>query len=213
MKKAQKKVIKTLQNKDIYKVVITGGIAAGKSLVSAKLIELGACLIDCDLTARQVVEPGQPAYNKIVETWGKDILLPDGGLDRKKMGSIIFSKAEEREKLNSITHPAIIMEISKSIEKSSSPIVFIDVPLYFETRRIIPCQEVWLVYCPFEIQLQRLINRDKISKTEALRRIGSQLPIDDKRDLANVIIDNSKDILWTEKQTEEYYKRLIENRN
>lgn len=177
--------------KDKYVIALTGGIATGKSLVSGFLGELGAGMVDTDKIAREVVSAGSPVLKKIEETWGRSVINPDGTLNRKKLGSIIFSSAKDREKLNSIIHPEIRRVMFERVRQCSAKIVFIDIPLLFESKEPIPYNESWLVWCKKEQQMERLMQRDGIDNEEALKRTGSQIDIDEKRKLADVIVENT----------------------
>ena len=174
---------------------LTGGIATGKSTVSRMFKELGAHLIDADLVARQVVEPGQPAYQEIVAHFGQAILLENGQLDRKALGAIIFQHPEERERLNQMTHPRVIAAIDAEEARihanESERLILVDVPLLIETGMYRSYPAVILVYAPENMQLQRLMERDRLSAEDARRRIAAQIPIDDKLRYATHVIRNA----------------------
>lgn len=172
-------------------IALTGGIATGKSLVSGFLMELGVELVDTDRISREVVSPGSPVLERIREIWGNKVICQDGTLDRKKLGEIIFSSEEDREKLNSVIHPEIRRVMFLQVRKCRGNIVFIDIPLFYESKEPIPCNESWLVWCSKEQQIKRLMQRDGIDREEALKRTGSQIDIDEKRKLADLIIDNT----------------------
>lgn len=176
---------------------ITGGIGTGKSTVSGLLKDMGFLIIDSDLIAREVVIPGEIGYNKVVDYFGEIILNNDKTINRSKLGSIIFSKKSKRDKLNSILHPIITKAIIDNINQNlfKEKVIFIDIPLLFEVRSHLQSQglsfdEVWLVYTKKEIQLERLIIRDNMSTKEALSKIDSQIDIEDKKKLAEIVIDN-----------------------
>lgn len=194
---------------------ITGGIATGKSTVSSILIKKGYQLIDADKIAREVVEVGKPAYTEIVKEFGEGILLEDRSLDRKALGKIVFSNEEARKKLNSITHPHIFESIKDKIEELSknNSIIFVDIPLLFEEyssiiQHGINFDEIWLVYVDKDTQIDRLMKRDNITKDEALRKVQSQMDIEEKKKRTSRIIDNSGDISTLEKQVD---KLLLES--
>lgn len=187
------------QNKPII-IGLTGGIATGKSTVSKILIDKGYSLIDADKIAREVVDINEPAYLKIVDKFGLGILKDDKSIDRKALGRIIFKDEDARDSLNNIIHPYVFKTIKSEIINLSrdKPIIFVDIPLLFEEfqefeKYNIVFDEIWLVYLEEEIQINRLIKRDGISKAEALRKIQSQMAIDNKRARASKIIDNSGD--------------------
>lgn len=189
---------------------LTGGIATGKSTVANILMEMNFNLIDADKIAREVVEVNKPAYNKIVETFGKEILLEDGQLNRKALGKIIFRDGELREKLNRITHPYIFESIKNKIEiaEKKSQVLFLDIPLLFEQfdkwkDNNIFFDDIWLVYLKEDLQIKRLMKRDDISLEEAIARIGSQINIEEKKTMSSKIIDNSGELDDLEKQIKE----------
>ncbi|MDO7487894.1 dephospho-CoA kinase [Peribacillus frigoritolerans] len=182
---------------------ITGGIASGKSTVSLYLQELGFTIVDADLASRAVVEPGEEAYHQVVKTFGEDILLTDGNIDRVKLGSIIFNDQEKRLLLNGIVHPAVRNWMRLKTEaalSSGEETVFMDIPLLFESKLTFMVDKTILIYVDEQVQLQRLMNRNGLSETEALARINSQMPLADKKALADAVIDNNGDINETKRQ-------------
>ncbi len=182
---------------------VTGGIASGKSSVSKWLISKGYPVIDADIAARKVVEPGMPALEEIKNVFGQDICLSDGTLDRKKLGSIVFTNSDKRQQLNQIVHPAVRKWMLEETEKAlheGKDLVFMDIPLLFESNLTHMVEGVILVYVKPEIQLMRLMARDHFTEEEALARIHAQMPIDDKKELADYIIDNSGEFYETEEQ-------------
>ena len=190
---------------------LTGGIASGKSTVSNWLISQGYPVIDADIAARRVVEPGMPALREITEAFGRDILLEDGTLDRKKLGAIIFSDEEKRQTLNAIVHPAVREWMRQETERAFSEgasVVIMDIPLLFESKLTHMVEETVLVYVSMETQLKRLMDRDGYSEADALARIHAQMPIDDKRKLADYIIDNNGPVSETIEQVKEIMKQF-----
>lgn len=190
-----------MKQNNYYLIGITGGIGSGKSTVSSFLKDKGYIVIDADKIAKEVVEVNKPAYLKIVETFGNDILSQDKTINRKKLGKIIFTNESLRKKLNNITHPYIFEEIKCKVNELSSnnKLVFIDIPLLFEeieeiNKHNLNFNEIWLVYVDKETQVQRVMNRDLISKEEALIRINSQMSLEDKKKKSNRIIDNRGDL-------------------
>lgn len=195
---------------------ITGGIASGKSTVSNIIIKKGYKLIDADKVAREVVEIGKPAYIKIVEEFGNEVLFDDETINRKALGNIIFNNNEAREKLNNITHPYIFDSIKINLKKlcKDENIVFLDIPLLFEQfnlweRYDIKFDEILLVYIDEDTQIDRLKKRDNISRQEALKKIKTQLSMDEKRTRSSKTIDNSGDIKYLKKQIEKLLLELI----
>ncbi|TLS39150.1 dephospho-CoA kinase [Pseudalkalibacillus caeni] len=182
---------------------LTGGISSGKSTVSKMFKELNIPVVDADAAAREVVEPGENAYQDIVEYFGGDILLETGYIDRKKLGSIVFKDEEKRKVLNKIVHPAVREKMRKDTKEhfqSGSETVVMDIPLLFESDLTHMVDKTLLVYVSDDIQLQRLIERDKNGEEDARQRIGSQMPLEEKRLLADEIIDNNGTIEETRSQ-------------
>ncbi|GLB58462.1 dephospho-CoA kinase [Cytobacillus sp. NCCP-133] len=184
-------------------VGLTGGIASGKSTVSAILMKRGISIIDADVEARLAVEQGEDAYREIVHHFGEHILLVDGSIDRAKLGSIIFHDEKERLKLNSIVHPAVrkrmIAKKEKTIENGEK-LVILDIPLLFESKLTYMADKTLLVYADEDTQLKRLMARNQLSSDEAIARIRSQMPLKDKRPLADAVIDNNGSLEETERQ-------------
>ncbi|KAJ7213215.1 dephospho-CoA kinase-domain-containing protein [Mycena haematopus] len=175
-------------------VGLTGGIATGKSSVSKLLKEKHIPVVDADILARQVVEPGTPALAKIVSFFGPGILQPDGTLDRKKLGSVIFNDDAKRRKLNSIVHPAVRRALLRGVVRHwlrGSKYCILDVPLLIEGPMWKLVGTVVVVYCSADVQLQRLMARDNSSREDASSRLNSQLPIEEKVQYADRVIDNS----------------------
>jgi len=191
---------------------LTGGIATGKSTVSSFLGEAGAVIIDADAIARDVVIKDLPAWHEIVKTFGKDVLLPDGEIDRARLGGIIFGDSSKKEILNGIVHPRVIRKVAEQIDKIQNEIpgsiIILDVPLLIEAGMNTGLEEVILVYTPEDIQIKRLVERDKISDEEALLKIRSQMPIEKKKEFATIIIDNSGTIEETKRRALEVLNRL-----
>ncbi len=191
---------------------LTGGIASGKSTVARLLEKLGASVIDADMLARDVVKSGSPAHAAIVETFGSAILTPDGSIDRPALGAIVFAEPESRRLLEAITHPAIARlseERLAQLRAEGTAVAIYMAPLLIEagiTKRV---DEVWVVYTDLDTQLKRLMQRDGISREDALRRIRSQMPMDEKRRYGKVIIDNRGGLEETERQVREAWAREI----
>ncbi|KJA28296.1 hypothetical protein HYPSUDRAFT_692004 [Hypholoma sublateritium FD-334 SS-4] len=173
---------------------LTGGIATGKSTVSSLLKASNIPIVDADVIARQVVEPGTPALAKIRKAFGDEVLLPNGGLDRKKLGSIIFNDDTKRRQLNKIVHPAVRKAMLWQVLGfwlRGYKYCVMDVPLLIEGGLWQWAGLVVVVYCSDSLQLQRLIERDSSSEEDARSRLNSQLPISEKVQYADIVIDNS----------------------
>ncbi|WP_100405078.1 dephospho-CoA kinase [Bacillus solitudinis] len=182
---------------------LTGGIASGKSSVSAILKRIGHPLIDADQIARDVVEPGEVAFDKIVSHFGKAILKEDGTIARKRLGAVVFNDEAEREVLNKIVHPAVRTRMNEQKEdylRQGFETIIFDIPLLYESNLFHLVDKVMLVYVNKHVQLERLLNRDKSKKDEALKRIHSQLDLEEKRMRADSVIDNNGSLEETEKQ-------------
>jgi len=189
---------------------LTGGIACGKSTVADMLVRRGAMLIDADRIAREVVEPGTPALRQIAETFGESVLLPDGSLDRKKLGSLIFGDESKRLALNEIVHPAVRAEIKQRMERNEAiapdKLSVVDIPLLYESKLYSMFEEVMVVYAPPAVQIERLMKRNDLSREEAEARLNAQMPIEEKRKLADIVIDNGGTIEETEAQVDVFWK-------
>ena len=191
---------------------LTGGIAAGKSTVSAFFASAGAELIDADRIAFDAVNKGTTVWHEIVEHFGPRVLLPDGQIDRACLGNIIFHDHGQKAILDGIVHPAVIEKISQRIEdmERNHPdrVVIVDVPLLIETGIYRDMRDIILVYVPERVQVERLMNRDGLSGKDALARVHSQMPIEEKKAYATIIIDNSGSLERTRKKTLEVYYEL-----
>ncbi|XP_013778450.1 uncharacterized protein LOC106463026 [Limulus polyphemus] len=191
---------------------LTGGIATGKSTVANKLRDLGIVIIDADVIAREVVEPGKPAWKKIKAEFGEEILLPNGELNRPLLGEVVFSEPDKRRKLNSITHPQIYKEIFWKCLKmliSGHQYVILDLPLLFESGKMVKyVSKVIVVTCDENQQLERLMMRNNFTRNEAENRISAQLSLQEKCQMADFVIDNSGDINQTHKQVHQVVSQL-----
>lgn len=196
----------------MYRIGLTGSIATGKSTVTNMLKELGAFVIDCDKTARDVVAPGTRGLAKIKEVFGKDAVAADGSMDRVYIGDLVFRNAGMKKRLENILFPLIFEALNEELLRleraGSTPVVFLDMPLLYEVKYDSYVDEVWLVYVPFEVQLSRLMRRNGYTKEEALLRIHSQIPVDKKKALAQQVIDNSGTLEDTKEQVRSLWKTL-----
>lgn len=191
---------------------LTGGIASGKSTVSALLAGFGAQIIDADRLAHASVAPGAPAYAQVVAHFGRGILNPDGGIDRRRLAGVVFNDPGARRRLEAMVHPHVkdaterrLAEIRRSRPQA---VVILDVPLLFESGMDAGLAEVIVVWVPEAVQVARLIARDRLTPVEALARIRSQMPIERKKRLATTLIDNTGPIEDTRRQARQVYDAL-----
>lgn len=198
----------------MYCIGLTGGIASGKSTVVSMLLSLGAYVIDCDKLARDVVMPGAPALLDVARAFGPKALAADGTMDRAYIASVVFQKPERKKELEGILYPRmqelIDLKMADISRKDRDAIIYLDMPLLFEIKYDAYVAEAWLVYVDPETQLKRLMKRNGYSEDEAMARIHAQLPIDEKRPLAQVIIDNTGTPAETEQQVQGEWKKLKE---
>ncbi len=192
---------------------LTGGIATGKSTVSAIFKTCGAVIVDADVIAREVVQKGRKAWSEIIDTFGSRILLPDGSINRPALGDIIFHDPVRQQILNHIVHPEVMDETNRRLVEinhdSPDAVVILDVPLLFESGMDKGLSEIIVVYVPEPLQLQRLMHRNALSEDQALARIRSQIPVEEKKRRATRIIDNSGSLDITREATQAIYHLLI----
>jgi len=191
---------------------LTGGIGSGKSLVAQMFADLGAEVVDADQLARDVVEPGQPALAEITSAFGRDILQPDGRLDRGKLGRLIFADPAARTRLDAITHPRIRerMDAEVAARRSRPGVLILDIPLLYETDRTSAVDKVIVVWVDVETQQRRLSQRDGLGLKETQQRIDAQMPLDAKRARADHVIDNTGSRETTRLQVEAIYARYAD---
>lgn len=193
---------------------LTGSIASGKSTVSAMLAEMGYPIVDADKVARIVVEPGSETLEKIRVLFGEEVILPDGTMDRKKVGELIFNDPASRKKLNDVIHPAIRMEMLRQRGEfldQGFETVIMDIPLLFESRLQHLVDKVLVVSVTEEHQLKRLMERNGLSEKEARARIASQLPMSVKEEGADAVIYNNGSVdetKWQLNRILDQWKRL-----
>jgi len=197
----------------MLRVGLTGSIGVGKSFVASVFEELGAHVLDADQTAREVVMPGRPGLKAITDAFGEEILNADGTLDRKQLGALVFADEAKRQQLNALLHPFIIArqdEILKEWEaKDPDGIGIVDAALMIESGGYRRFDKLIVVHCRPEVQLERLMLRDKLSLDEAQRRIDSQMPQEEKQKFADYLIDTSDGFDLTREQTIKVYKALL----
>lgn len=196
----------------MLKVGLTGSIAVGKSFVLEVLRELGARTMDADQIARECVEPGTSGLSAVVGEFGDGVLAADGSLDRMKLGAIIFSDEAKRQRLNSILHPFIIARQDEVMRQwdaeTPDAIAVVDAALMIESGGYKRFDKLIVVHCQPEIQLQRLMKRNHLSRAEAALRIKSQMPQEDKMKYADYLIDTSGEFENTRNQVEELWRKL-----
>jgi len=191
---------------------LTGGIATGKSTVAAIFEKAGARLIDADRIAREAVRKDSPAYREIVAHFGAEVLQENGELDRKRLAAVIFGDPAEQRALERIVHPRVKEEIDRGIERvrqqAPDALLIVDIPLLFEAGMQHGLDTVIVVYAPENLQIERLMARDGLTRPEAVARIRAQMPIESKRALATYLIDNSGSMESTRAETLEVYRQL-----
>ena len=194
----------------MYLIGLTGGIASGKSVVARRLAESGAVVVDADQVARDVVEPGTPALAAIAAEFSEGVIRADGTLDRATLGTIIFSDPAKRARLNEITHPAVLAASRArfAAAEASDPkaVVVYDVPLLAEGTRVDEFDLIVVVHASAETRIARMVELRGLTRGEALKRIDSQAPDEDRLAIADVVIDSNgilddtlaqADALWT----------------
>jgi len=194
-------------------VALTGGIAAGKSVVAKILGELGCYIHNADKTAHNLIEPRKPAWEKIVSHFGKEILNKDQTINRSRLGKIIFSDEKKQRFLNELIHPLVFKkkkEIINILKKEGRYKIFVsEAALTIEAGFADFFDRIIMTYCKKEVQIKRLIERDHISRTEALKKLKSQMQPDNKLKYADYIIDSSGSLQSTVEQTERVYRNLM----
>lgn len=200
-------------NRRFLLVGLTGGIGTGKSTVSRIFRDLGCLIIDADLLAREVVEPGQRAYQKLVAEFGREILEAEGRIDRKKLGALVFNDPVKRKRLEELTHPEIrgrqAVILQSLAEEGFDGIVIFDAALLVETGGARNMDRVVVVYADEATQRTRLIVRDDISEEEAAQKIRSQMPLAEKVKQAHYVVDNSATREETERRVREVHQALL----
>jgi dephospho-CoA kinase len=204
-------------------VGLTGGIGTGKSTVARMLAALGAVVIDADAIVHELQAAGTPLLARIAEAFGREILRPDGSLDRERLGQRVFSDPDARARLSALVHPAVGIEMVRRLEAAKAAgarLVVLDIPLLLEGRAARASQpgraatasdlvsEVIVVWAPAAAQIERQVARDGATRAHAEERMRAQLPIDEKRRLADHVIDNSGSLAETERQVRDLYAKL-----
>ncbi|CAQ02092.1 dephospho-CoA kinase [Clavibacter sepedonicus] len=191
---------------------LTGGIAAGKTVVADRLAELGAARIDADRLAREVVEPGTPALAEIARRFGPGVIAPDGSLDRPALGAIVFQDPDARRDLEAITHPAVralsAQRMAAAAEADADAVVVYDIPLLVESGRVDEFDRIVMVHAPREERIRRLVELRGMSPEEAERRIASQASDEERLAVADEVVDSGISLASTLEQTDRLWANL-----
>lgn len=193
----------------MLRVGLYGGIGSGKSTAAEIFSRLGVSVIDADLIARELSAPNSPQLKKIKNTFG-DSIVTDGSLDRAQLRKIISSSARAREQLNAIMHPAIRQELKTRVAQSEGVYCLVVVPLLLESQMLDLVDRIVVIDCPEQKQLKRVIRRDKVRADEVKKLIKSQASRSRRLEIADLVLDNSKDLLHLEKQILSLHKNLLE---
>lgn len=184
-----------MSEKKLPMIGLTGGIASGKSTVAKYLRKQGFHVINADKLGHRVLEPAQPSYQQVIDTFGREIINPDGTINRRQLGNIVFNNPAQLEKLNHISHPLIgkmiLQEIEKFASHSRGGLVFLEAAVLIESKNFPACQQIWVVEADPEIALARLRKRNRFTKAEAQARFKAQLDNETRRKYADVLIENN----------------------
>jgi len=199
----------------ILSVGLTGGIACGRTTIGSILVRLGACVVDMDQVAHKLVEPGGAAVRQVAEAFGDTYLDARGGIDRKKLGDVVFHDAAARARLEGILHPLIVLESERIIREFGAArgrgIAVTDAALLVETGGYRRYDRLVVVFCEPELQLRRLMARDSLTEMEARARIAAQAPLSKKKEMADYLVDTSGTLAETEARTHKVYAMLLED--
>jgi dephospho-CoA kinase len=200
---------------------LTGGIGTGKSTVARMLAALGAVVVDADAIVHELQAPGTPLVREIAAAFGPEVVDAAGALDRKRVADLVFADPAKRARLNALVHPRVGAELAHRIDAAraaGAPLVVVDIPLLFETRprdrdaARAGFDATVLVWTPRAVQIERTVARDGCAREEAERRVAAQMPIDDKRALADHVIDNGGALADTERQVRALFAALVAER-
>jgi dephospho-CoA kinase len=198
----------------MLRVGLTGSIAVGKSFVSSVLAELGCRVLDADETAREVVAPGSPALRDVIAKFGDTVIKSDGTLDRAVLGALVFADADKRSTLNSILHPYIIAQQDQRLREwealDNKGIAIVDAALMIESGGYKRFDKLIVVHCRTDVQIGRLMNRDKLTRAEAEQRIAAQMPQEEKKKFADYLIDTSDGFEAARRNAVDVYDKLLE---
>lgn len=197
------------------RIGLTGGVASGKSTVAAALRTHGAVVVDADAIAREVVRPGGPAYQAVVDVFGPSVVGPDGALDRRALGARVFGDPAARKRLNALTHPHIRRRMAEEAARLTAAgraaVIVFDIPLLLDTTdaRDLGLDGIVVVYADRDTQLRRLIERDGLAEDQARGRLDAQVPLQEKVKRADWVIDNSGAADATQAQVERLWQALM----
>ncbi|HEV8369791.1 MAG TPA: dephospho-CoA kinase [Pyrinomonadaceae bacterium] len=198
----------------MLRVGLTGSIGVGKSFVASTFEELGCHVLDADDTAREVVEPGTPGLQDIVEAFGEDVLQPDGALDRKELAAIVFGDETKRLQLNAILHPRIMERQDEILRRweaeDPNGVGIVDAALMIESGGYKRFDKLIVVHCRPQVQLERVMLRNSLTRDEAQKRIDSQMSQEEKQRFGDFLIDTSDGFEPTRQHTKEIYDQLVQ---
>lgn len=192
-------------------IAVTGGIGAGKSVVSKEFKKLGAYVLDADKVSHEIMMPGGVAYNAVIKEFGEEIISPDKSINRKMLGDIVFTDDDKLNKLNEIMHSRIYSEIEKRIEKSKAEIVCLEIPLLFTTKCPLELDMKIAVIAPRDVKIERVMDRDGASREQVLARMEKQLQDEEFSALADVVVNNDGNEESLKFQVTEIYNRLLKS--
>jgi len=194
----------------VYLIGLTGGIAAGKSAVAARWVELGAVEIDADVLAREAVALGTDGLREVTAEFGTDVLLPDGSLDRAALAAVVFSDAQKREQLEAIVHPRVRQLAEERLnQQKSDAIVVYTVPLLVEADVSLPFDKVVTVEAPERVRIDRLIETRGLSEEQALARIKNQASVAERANRADAILNSNQSLQLLLKDAESLWKQCV----
>ena len=188
---------------------LTGNIATGKSTVARMLADLGATVVDADKVAHEVMRAGTLVHAAVVETFGPEIVGPDGEIDRARLGAVVFADPEALARLERIVHPAVIEEVDRRIAEAPTEVVAVEAIKLIESGMADRYDSLWVTTCPSELQVQRLMSDRGLSREEAELRVRAQPPQEEKVARADVVIDTSGTLDQTRAQVEAAWERVV----
>jgi dephospho-CoA kinase len=192
---------------------LTGNIATGKSEVARILGDLGACVIDADQVAHEVMLPGGPAYDNVITAFGPEILAADGTIDRVRLGDIVFRDPAALRRLEMAVHPATIVEVARRIAQSPAPVVVVEAIKLLEASLHLGCDAVWVVTAPRQLQIARLVAARGMTEEDAALRVDAQPPQEEKAALADLVIANDDGLNALRQKVETAWSQLVTSRS